>query len=105
VRPHLPASIPLAPTLSAVPHELGKQQQVLLRRNKGEINMTTIETIALNKLMYSKDNVRKTNPGEGIAELAASIAAHGLRQNLNVQATASGRFEVVAGGVSIGSEY
>ena len=38
-------------------------------------------------------------PGtEGIAELAASIEAHGLRQNLNVLSTENGRkFEVVAG--------
>ncbi|MDB5526867.1 MAG: parB-like partition protein, partial [Rhizobium sp.] len=60
--------------------------------------MDTIQTIALNKLVPSKANLRKTGADEGIAELAQSIAAHGLRQNLNVRETETGRFEVVAGG-------
>lgn len=60
--------------------------------------MNTIQTIALNKLVPSKANVRKTGAEEGIAELAQSIAAHGLRQNLNVRETDTGRFDVVAGG-------
>jgi ParB family chromosome partitioning protein len=61
--------------------------------------MTTEQTIPLNQLVPSKANVRRTGKAEGIGELAASIAAHGLRQNLNVQPDADGRrFEVVAGG-------
>ena len=60
--------------------------------------MTTLQTIALNKLVPSKANVRRTDSGEGIEELAHSIATHGLRQNLNVRQTEGGRFEVVAGG-------
>lgn len=60
--------------------------------------MTTIQTIALNKLIPSKANVRRTDSGAGIEELAHSIATHGLRQNLNVKLTEGGRFEVVAGG-------
>ncbi len=60
--------------------------------------MTTIQNIALSKLVPSKANVRKTGTDEGIAELADSIAAHGLQQNLNVRETDKGRFEVVAGG-------
>ncbi len=60
--------------------------------------MTTIETLSLNKLVYSKENVRRTGGEDGIAELAASIVVHGLRQNLNVRATDKGRFEVIAGG-------
>ncbi len=59
---------------------------------------TTIQTIALNKLIPSKSNVRRTDSGEGLAELANSIAVHGLRQNLNVKLTEGGKFEVVAGG-------
>lgn len=54
--------------------------------------------IPLARLVASAANVRKTGAKEGIAELAASIAAHGLRQNLNVKPTESERFEVVAGG-------
>jgi ParB family chromosome partitioning protein len=55
-------------------------------------------TIPLNKLVPSKANVRRTGAKDGIAELAASIAAHGLRQNLNVRHVEGGdTFEVVAG--------
>lgn len=55
--------------------------------------------IPLARLMASAANVRKTGAKDGIAELAASIEAHGLRQNLNVRPAPEGdRFEVVAGG-------
>ena len=61
--------------------------------------MTIEQTIPLNLLVPSKANVRRTGRAEGISELAASIAAHGLRQNLNVRQSPEGeRFEVVAGG-------
>lgn len=60
--------------------------------------MTTIQAIPLNKLIPSKANVRRTDSGEGIEELANSIATHGLRQNLNVKLGEGGKFEVVAGG-------
>lgn len=56
-------------------------------------------SIPLNRLVPSKVNVRRTGKAEGIAALAASIAAHGLRQNLNVRPGSDGaHFEVVAGG-------
>lgn len=59
----------------------------------------TITTIPLTKLVPSKANVRRTGAALGIEELAASIEAHGLRQNLNVLPVAgTDRFEVVAGG-------
>jgi ParB family chromosome partitioning protein len=57
-----------------------------------------IEIIPLNKLVPSSANVRKTGTGIGIDELAASISAHGLLQNLQVRATPRGTFEVIAGG-------
>lgn len=60
--------------------------------------MTTIQAIPLNKLIPSKANVRRTDSGAGIEELANSIATHGLRQNLNVKLGEGGKFEVVAGG-------
>lgn len=56
-----------------------------------------IEFIPLNKLSASKLNVRKANRKEDIEALAASIAAHGLLQNLSVIAANQNRFEVVAG--------
>lgn len=60
--------------------------------------MTTIQPIPLNLLIPSKANVRRTGRKDGIRELAASIATHGLRQNLNVTPDGNGRFAVVAGG-------
>ena len=60
--------------------------------------MTVTQSITLNRLVQSKANVRQTGQTAGIEALMASIAAHGLRQNLNVRATTGGRFEVIAGG-------
>ncbi|HUN95500.1 MAG TPA: ParB/Srx family N-terminal domain-containing protein [Bradyrhizobium sp.] len=57
-----------------------------------------IKTIALTDLVPSPANARKTGARIGIDELAASIEAHGLLQNLQVREAASGKFEVVAGG-------
>lgn len=65
--------------------------------------MTTLREIPLNKLVPSTANVRKTGASAGIEELAASIAAHGLLQNLSVRPVLdgenaeTGKFEVVAG--------
>lgn len=55
-----------------------------------------IQTIPLNKLAPSPRNVRKTG-GATIEDLAASIAAHGLIQNLTVTAHEDGTFPVEAG--------
>ena len=57
-----------------------------------------IRMIPLTALVPSPANVRKTGTMNGIDELAASIEAHGLLQNLQVRKAASGKFEVVAGG-------
>lgn len=57
-----------------------------------------LETIPLNRLIPSPANARKTGTGLGIEELAASIAAHGLLQNLQVRPGTGGKYEVVAGG-------
>jgi ParB family chromosome partitioning protein len=56
-----------------------------------------IQMIQLNRLAPCPANVRKSGTGIGIDELAASIAAHGLLQNLQVRSGKSGKFEVVAG--------
>lgn len=61
--------------------------------------MTDITYIPLNKLAISDDNVRKTAAAaEGIAELAASIKAHGLQQNLVVKKNGGKSFGIVDGG-------
>ena len=63
-----------------------------------------LTTIPLSKLVPSLANVRKTGPNDDIAELAASIEAHGLLQNLTVRpaikenGSRAGSFEVIAGG-------
>ncbi len=59
--------------------------------------MTDIITIPLDRLVAWKGNVRKTGTQEGIDELAASIAAHGLLQSLVVRPTKNGKYEVIAG--------
>ena len=56
-----------------------------------------IKTIPLNKLVQSPRNVRRHTDAAADAELKASIAAHGLLQNLIVRPAAKGRFEVEAG--------
>ena len=56
-----------------------------------------IRMIPLGKLVPGSANVRKTGATTGIDELAASIEAHGLLQNLQVREGNGGKFEVVAG--------
>ena len=58
----------------------------------------TMQTIPLTQLVPSATNVRKTGAKDGIEALAASIAAHGLLQNLSVRPAKGGSYEVVAGG-------
>ena len=63
-----------------------------------------IQSIPLNQLELSPANVRKTSAGKtAFAELKASIAAHGLLENLIARAIEPGpggnvRFTVIAGG-------
>jgi ParB family chromosome partitioning protein len=59
--------------------------------------MTTISYLTLDQLTTSADNVRKGNGSKDVADLAASIQAHGLLQNLQV-VERGGKFEVIAGG-------
>jgi ParB family chromosome partitioning protein len=60
--------------------------------------------VKLNCLHPAPENVRRTGADEALDELAASIAAHGLLQNLNVRrevgprGAPTGRYFVVAGG-------
>lgn len=61
-----------------------------------------VVTIPLSKLVSSPANVRKVAVNHGLDELAASIEAHGLLQNLTVRFSSSGKksdgkYEVVAG--------
>jgi ParB family chromosome partitioning protein len=58
---------------------------------------TTTDAIPLNKLAAWSGNVRKTGADTGLAELSASIAAHGLLQSLVVRKDKKGKYAVVAG--------
>ena len=60
----------------------------------------SLSMIPLSALKPSKQNVRKTNRTQDIKELAASIEAHGLIQNLMVVRSSAkqGTYEVIAGG-------
>lgn len=64
----------------------------------------TVINVPLNRLHPAPENVRRTGAEAGLDELAASIAAHGLLQNLNVRrevgprGAPTGRYFVVAGG-------
>jgi ParB family chromosome partitioning protein len=61
--------------------------------------MTDTTSIPLSKLTAWDGNVRKTAGADtALAELAASIAAHGLLQSLVVRNGKKGKFSVVAGG-------
>ena len=59
--------------------------------------MTNMKDIPLNQLVAWSGNVRKTHNKTGIEELAASIKAHGLQQNLVVRKDGR-KFGVVSGG-------
>jgi ParB family chromosome partitioning protein len=59
--------------------------------------MTDTITIPLNRLAPWDGNVRRTTIHDGIDELAASIAAHGLLQSLVVRKGTRGKYEIVAG--------
>jgi len=59
---------------------------------------SSVIEVPLSKLVASQANVRRTGVNDGLSELAASIAAHGLLQPLLVAAREDGRYEVVAGG-------
>lgn len=56
-----------------------------------------IKSIPLAKLVQSPRNVRRHGDPSANSELKASIAAHGLLQNLIVRPAARGKFEVEAG--------
>lgn len=53
--------------------------------------------VPVSKLIVHEDNVRRTDKRADIETLAASIAAHGLLQNLSVVRAEDGRYAVVAG--------
>lgn len=59
--------------------------------------MSDTITIALNRLIPWKGNVRRIGASDGIAELAASIASHGLLQSLVVREAKRGKYEIIAG--------
>ena len=59
--------------------------------------MTQSLSIPLSKLSAWSGNVRKTGVRDGIDELTASIAAHGILQSLVVQTGKRGKYRIIAG--------
>lgn len=55
---------------------------------------TAFQDIALSRLVPSAANVRKVNSTSGIGELADSIEAHGLIQNLTVRKAGKGQMRI-----------
>src|SRR5258708_603314 len=62
------------------------------------IQPTETKLIEIEKLERSPLNARRTERTSRLAELKASILAHGLIQNLVVTANGGSRFYVIAGG-------
>ncbi len=60
-------------------------------------NADPIASIPLSRLVAWDGNVRKTGATDGLDELTASIAAHGVLQSLVVRKTNRGKYAVVAG--------
>ena len=58
----------------------------------------SVTAIPLSKLVPWGGNVRRTGISDGVGELKASIAAHGILQSLVVRKTTKGKYAVVAGG-------
>ena len=59
--------------------------------------MTDTIQVPLNRLALWDGNVRKTGITGGIAELAASIASHGLLQSIVVRKSKRGKYQIIAG--------
>jgi ParB family chromosome partitioning protein len=57
----------------------------------------SIASIPLDKLIPWDGNVRKTNSTDGLDELIASVAAHGVLQSLVVRKANRGKYAIVAG--------
>ena len=73
-----------------------------------KIVLSSARDIPFNKLLLSQSNVRRTQAGVSIEELAEDIARRTLLQSLNVrpvvdaEGAETGMFEVPAGGRAIG---
>ncbi len=67
------------------------------------IQKSSMQFVALNKLIISPRNVRRKDRKSDIETLSASIASRGLLQNLCVVLVEDGRYEVVAGGRRLGA--
>jgi ParB family transcriptional regulator, chromosome partitioning protein len=67
-----------------------RQQLLHPDNNKARRTIMNIQMIPLNVLVPSPANVRKTGIKIALDELAASIAAHGLLQKLQVRPSQDG---------------
>lgn len=78
------------------------EQEAVPAAEQGGIRYEAL-AVPLNRLVPSAANVRRVKATTGVAELAESIAAHGLLQNLTVRQVKKGKYEVVAGARRLGA--
>lgn len=65
--------------------------------NRHSAGAHAIASIPLNKLVPWDGNVRKIGATDGLEELAANIAAHGILQSLVVRKSNRGKYAIIAG--------
>ncbi len=75
---------------------LGKGLDVLLSENSLEDGVTTV-TLPLEEIIPNRDQPRKQFDDEALADLADSIAQHGVLQPLLVRPMPDGSYQLVAG--------
>ncbi len=76
---------------------LGRGLESVFTENSNVSNNSNPPTLRLSQIQPRKEQPRKTFDEEGLGELAASIAEHGLIQPITVRPTSSGIYEIVAG--------
>lgn len=76
---------------------LGRGLESVFTENSNVSNTGNPPALRLSQIQPRKDQPRKTFDEEGLSELSASIAEHGLIQPITVRPTSSGIYEIVAG--------
>lgn len=76
---------------------LGRGLESVFTENNNVTSNNNSPTLRLSQIQPRKAQPRKTFDEDGLAELAASIAEHGLIQPITVRPTQSGIYEIVAG--------
>lgn len=78
------------------PSGLGRGIDSIFLDNSVEAE-NTVTTVRISQIEARSDQPRKTFEGEGLAQLADSIKAHGILQPILVRASGSGYYQIIAG--------